>query len=237
MDALGRSAGKPPARPAYRLLGPAPGAILGPMTQSPAAVYFRDCDYASPLRRWLAALADFLLLALVLSVTWTALSFRYVPAEVRALPPSRQKQQRVNEHMQPVARPLFLSWMAGCFLYHVGVRRLGGRTVGHLLTGTRVVDAAGAAPSWQALARRFFIALPTVVFLGLPYLACARDPRRRAPHDVWSGTWVVRARAVPAGPARVAWRTRLLGAWPLSYADVEPAEAPIPEPLSTAAPA
>lgn len=192
------------------------------MSDVGSAVFFREEDYSRAGRRAVSAFVDFVLLMFLYSAVWAALSFEYVPKDVREMPPTRQKQKLVSKYMQPIARPLFFGWLAICYFYHVGLRRLSGRTFGHLLTGTRIVDAAGVEPSWKALTKRFAIAVPTVIFFGLPYLGCRKGPGHRAFHDIWCGTWVVRRSARPVGPARIVYQTKLLGTWLLTYTDVEP---------------
>jgi uncharacterized RDD family membrane protein YckC len=61
--------------------------------------------------------------------------------------------------------------------------------------------------------------------LGAGYVLCFKTPRRQAIHDRWSGTWLVRRRAEPIGPALSTYHTKLFGTFILTYTDVEPAPA------------
>lgn len=197
------------------------------MSEQDEAVYFSPTDYATTPRRIGAATMDALMLVLGLMVLGTIAQLIYVPRDVLLMPPSAEKQRLVAQHMKPIQRPAFLGWLSLCAAYHIGLRRLIGSTVGHMAMGQRLVDANGLTPSWRVLAKRFGLALPSVLFFGVSYVLCPRNPRRQAFHDRWAGTWVVRKRARIAGPAKLAYQTRLIGTVLLTYIDVEPAELPV----------
>lgn len=204
--------------------------ILANMSEQDAAVYYSPADYATTPRRIGAVTIDALLLILGLLVIGTIAQLIYVPRDVLRMPPSAEKQRLVAQHMKPIQRPASLGWLALCTAYHIGLRRLIGSTVGHMAMGQRLVDAQGLTPSWRVLAKRFGLAAPSVLFFGISYILCSRNPRRQAFHDRWAGTWVVKKRARIAGPAKLAYQTRLVGTILLTCIDVEPADVPeLPE--------
>jgi uncharacterized RDD family membrane protein YckC len=56
----------------------------------------------------------------------------------------------------------------------------------------------------------------------LTYSPCPTRPRRQAVHDRWSGTWMIRKKASPSGPAVALFQTLFLGTFPVRYLDLEP---------------
>ena len=109
--------------------------------------------------------------------------------------------------------------------YHVLARTTRGGTMGYRLAGIRWIDKTGRTPGIKTALRRFLIAMPSCLMIGAGYLLCFKTPRRQAVHDRWSGTWLVRRRAEPAGPALSTYNTKLFGTFVLTYTDVEPAPA------------
>ena len=118
--------------------------------------------------------------------------------------------------------PMMLSWLAlaaACLVFALATR---GGTVGSRVHRMRIVDKDGEPPSIIALAKRFLLALPGCLLLGATYFACRSSPTRQAGHDRWAATWLIRARAQPDGPAQVAYNTKLIGTFILTYIEVEP---------------
>lgn len=72
----------------------------------------------------------------------------------------------------------------------------GGQTVGMRAWRIRVVRDDGSALTWLRAAARFGLSVVSVLPAGLGVLWSAFDRDRRAWHDRWTGTRVVRA-AVP----------------------------------------
>lgn len=194
------------------------------MSETADAVIFARSDYASLRRRIAAALVDIGVVFAILIVLSTVAMWLVVPPEVWKAPKSPQRQRSISRHMRPINAQLLGGWMALCGLYHVGLRRTRGGTLGYRLARVRIVDARGETPPWRALGKRFLLGTPTVPFFGISYLLCRQNPKRQAFHDQWSGTWVVRRNASPAGPARRSYRTKLFGTYMLTYVDLEPAE-------------
>lgn len=193
-------------------------------TTSPA-VLFAPQDYASILRRIIAAAIDVGLMIVVLSAVGDAIVSKYVPESVAVMPPSPKRQELINKYVKPIQVQAVAGLLAFCAAYHIGLRRLRLGTLGYVLAGVRIVNAAGDTPGWTSLGKRFVLAVPLVGLFGVSYLICRQNPRRQAFHDQWSGTWVVRSSAKPVGPAKPAFQTKFLGPIFLTYLDLEPADA------------
>jgi hypothetical protein len=91
-----------------------------------------------------------------------------------------------------------------------------------------IVSMIAAVPA-RLLANNYPRAAGTVgiitIFLlvfALIYRPCQRDPRRQTFHDRWSGTWSIRKRAEPAGPAKPVHHAKLLGPFLVTHVDIEP---------------
>ena len=207
------------------------------MNPTPDAVYYTTSDYAHPARRIGAALVDFVVLFLVVWQFSTGVALLVALPDVKRLSntPEGQKQvdrqetkTQIKKSMKSIQVPAGLvAFVLLPAAYHIGLRRLRGGTPGYRVMGIRVVDRTGSTPGWRVLLRRFLIGTPMVLLLGAGYWQCPRDPKRQANHDRWSGTWVVRKKAEPAGPALTAYQTKLFGIYPLTYIDVEPAPATV----------
>ncbi len=206
------------------------------MAAEPNAVYYADADYASPARRAGAWSTDLLVLFVAFWALGIAAGLLYVPRELRTQTRTPETQKQISKHIKPAQVPLCLVWMAGVVFYHVALRRLRGGTLGYRIMGIRLIDKTGEAPAWRVLVKRFGLAILFIMPLGASYFRCRKSSKRQAMHDLFCGTWLVRKKARPAGPAMIAYLTRLLGTYPLGYIDVEPfvpvekADAPKDEP-------
>lgn len=187
-------------------------------------IVFKKEDYAAAPRRIAAAAVDLLAILLIYVGLWLGVSVFRVPADVRRMSDSPERQRAFRKHMAPVAPYVSLTWLASIFAYHVGLRRTRGGTPGHRLLGHRLVDAYGETPSTKSLFKRFLIAAPLVPMFGLPYLACARTKNRQAFHDTWCGTYVVRKNAASPRSAKLTYQTQMLGTFLMTQVDVEPAD-------------
>ncbi|MFQ5502601.1 MAG: RDD family protein [Phycisphaerae bacterium] len=187
------------------------------------AVYYAPKDYASIPRRIASFLLDILVVVFLIAVVSSAVQVSLVPMDVNAMPRSPEKQKLIKQYLKPARVPMVLGWFVLVVAYHVVLRTTRGGTLGYRLTRIRLVDMTGRVPALKALLRRFLLAVPGCLLFGATYLNCLRNPTRRAGHDQWSGTWLVRTRAEPAGPARPVYQTRLFGTFLLTFVDVEPA--------------
>ena len=68
----------------------------------------------------------------------------------------------------------------------------GGQTIGMRAWRLRVVSADGAPLTWRRALARFLLALCSLAALGLGYVWCAIDARRRGWHDIACRSTVVR---------------------------------------------
>jgi uncharacterized RDD family membrane protein YckC len=219
------------------------------MTTQPNAVYFAPHDYAPVTRRFGAFLVDLVALYLLAVVLAIPIGYLLLP---RGLPstPDTPPPQVLSKYTKIV---FTLGGLLGGVPYHIALRRSRGGTLGYRLLGIRLVDQTGHPPSWRVLGKRFvlavILAIPCLFFLPLvaSYLYALKHPRRQTGHDFWSGTWLVRKNARPAGPALTAYNSKLLGTLLLNYIDVEPyvpehppttneATTPEPDPTPAASP-
>jgi uncharacterized RDD family membrane protein YckC len=156
-------------------------------------VYFRTEDYASFWRRLLADVIDVFAVALV----WTTLTI----VLLSAFPSSE------------TTLDLTLATCTGTtFCYLVVLKRSKIRTAGYRAAGVRIVGLDGKTASWSALVLRLvFVPLgPFNWFLDLIWLA--GDPHRQALRDKFAHTYVVKAKAEPAGDGSIVFRhTRFAG--------------------------
>ncbi len=187
-------------------------------------VYYANADYAGPLRRLIAWFIDVVVLIVILNAAAAAAQLAVVPMDVLKMPPSGERQRLVNKHMRPVQAPVLGGYLLLFASYHVLLRRTRFGTVGYRLTGIRIVDETGESPSLKKLGKRFLIAIPFTMPLGASYLKCRGNPKRQSVHDQICGTWVIRRRAHPAGPAQLAHQMKLVGLFIIHYIDVEPFE-------------
>ena len=193
------------------------------MNPAPDAVYFAPKDYASPARRIGSFLIDLLVIVFLFIGIGIAAEFAVVPKRVWTMPPSAEKQKLTKHYIKPLQVPLTLAWLGLVVAYHLLLRLTRGGTLGYRLMRIRLVDKTGRTPQIKTVFKRFLIALPACMPLGVGYLLCFKTPKRQAIHDRWSGTWLVRCAAVLAGPALTAYNTKLVGTFVLTYIDVEPA--------------
>lgn len=199
--------------------------ILPPMTTGCDYVLFAPTDYAGLPRRIAAMLVDLVIVIAAVSGISSAVAARVVPPDVWKITHRAERQRKMNDAMRPVQLPTSLGCLGFAMAYHVLGRTLRDGTIGYRISGVRLVDAAGRTPPLRVLFKRFLMAVPFTLFLGASYFSVGKSPRRQSTHDQWSGTWVVRKAAVPIGPAKPAYQTKLLGTMLFTWLDLEPADA------------
>lgn len=86
----------------------------------------------------------------------------------------------------------FLALVGVTFLYAGLSWRFGGQTLGMRAWRLRAVDAAGDAPGWGAIARRFAVGIVSLAVAGLGFVWVLIDRERRSWHELASGTLTVR---------------------------------------------
>ncbi|QDV91406.1 RDD family protein [Phycisphaerae bacterium RAS2] len=208
------------------------------MTNGCDYILFAPSDYAGLSRRLIALVIDLAIVIAGVSGISSAVAARVVPPDVWQVTNRAERQRKMNEAMRPVQLPTTLGCVAFAVIYHVLGRTLRGGTIGYRIAGIRLVDAAGRTPPLAVLFKRFLMAVPFTLLLGASYSSVRRKLRRQTTHDQWSGTWVVRKAAVPIGPAKPAYQTKLLGTMLFTWLDLEPVDAAPADnapPLSAAA--
>ena len=152
-----------------------------PETDKPRGVYFATDDHAGLARRAVGGLIDLA----ALWVTWNLVyAAWYVARTAFDLP-------------APVGLPV-AAFLLLCWAYLAPLKRSRLRTLGYRLTGVRVVDLRGRPPSLLAMTIRYASFSMTQIAL-VDLLWIPTNPSRQKIGDVVAGTYVVRARAVPAG--------------------------------------
>lgn len=137
----------------------------------------------TPASLWLrlaAAIYDlFPLLALWMATAGIALLVTH--GEVDVAHPSLAYRLALRSALFAVTAGYFVvSWMRG------------GQTIGMRAWRLRVVDANGNALPWQRCVLRFLVACVSLSVIGLGFLWCLFDARKRAWHDIAARSVLVR---------------------------------------------
>jgi len=157
------------------------------------AVWFFPSDYAGFWRRLAVGLVDATVVVILLLI---------VTVTVALLDPMGQVSDV----------PLVAGWAALIYGYLVLLKGSCVRTVGYRLAGVRIVDACGRPPGLGALTVRLGFGVLWPLNLVLDALWIPFDRRKQSLRDQFARTYVVRANARPAGPARVVLRScRVMG--------------------------
>jgi uncharacterized RDD family membrane protein YckC len=135
----------------------------------------------APLLRRLAALSYDLLLLVALMLCFTLLVVVVAAALGRSVPPG-------SVWFQLSVTALVAGFFCGFWVY-------GGQTLGMRAWRIRVVRDDGANLTWAQAIARFVAALVAVLPAGLGIWWSALDDARRAWHDRWTRTRVVRTNA------------------------------------------
>jgi uncharacterized RDD family membrane protein YckC len=143
-------------------------------------VYYSQQDYASLSRRFMIMAIDIPILALI----WIAMVFIW---------------ELANPDWEELPASLTYIWLAIAYLYLSILRCFEKRTLGNILTGTRIVNLKGISPSLFQMTFRFLILVlgPINFFVDLFWLA--GDPNKQTLRDKFAGTYVIRKNAKPLG--------------------------------------
>ena len=169
------------------------------------SVVFADSDYVGLFRRFVIVAVD----GLVVGLMWPLLAWLWY---------------RVIE---PVGEPydqLMWSWIGFIYLYLAILKSTRVRTLGLWITGSRVVDHRGKAPSFVRMTFRLLLWLlgPVNPIVDLFWLSS--DRHRQTVRDKFAGTYVVRRYAVPVGQGkRKAAYYNLMGATVIFW-EIQPEE-------------
>ncbi|MCZ6698746.1 MAG: RDD family protein [Planctomycetota bacterium] len=203
------------------------------MAGQPDAVYFHDEDYAPIGRRIGAFLLDhvflFIMLIVIEMAVFTA-STAFAPPDLQVRLADTDPIERKKAINDWLASDEGMAWIFNAFyawlvfgvVYYIVFRRLRGGTLGYRIAGIRLVDKTGSSPSFARLTGRFVFAAIVTFPLGVSYGLCLTDRRRQSFHDRWCGTWMVRKRALPAGPAATEHAGFVLGSYMFNYPVMEP---------------
>ena len=178
----------------------------GERSSSLQAVWFFPSDYVGFWRRLAVELVDGVVIVVVLLV---------VTATVVLLDPAEE----LNDATLAV---LVSGWAVFIYGYFVVLKRSRVNTVGYRLARVRIVDAYGRPPGHGALTLRLSFGLLGPFNVILDMLWIPSDRHKQAPRDKFAHTYVVKANAEPAGPARVVFRTYSIMGMSFVFQDVEP---------------
>jgi uncharacterized RDD family membrane protein YckC len=151
-------------------------------------VYFRREDYAS---FWLRVLVDLIDFA-VIGTAWAGLIVLSAVID--------------DSFTKTTFDLLLLALAAMAILYFVVLKRSRFRTLGYRVGRVRIVGLNGDTPSYFALLMRLMFATlgPFNWFLDLVWLS--NDAHRQALRDKFANTYVIKAKAQPAGWGRIILR-------------------------------
>lgn len=182
----------------------------------------------------IAFIIDLFFILLLLSAMLTAALYP-MPPEYKArldAAPDMAARNAINQELYaiPAIRQRRVTtarfWLVLSVAYHVALRRTRGGTLGYRIARIRLINSENQPPSWRVLTKRFFLGMALAGPFGASYLLCLRSPKRQALHDRLCNTWMVRSRAVPAGPGTEVHQLQLLSSWAIRYIDVEPLNNP-----------
>jgi uncharacterized RDD family membrane protein YckC len=173
---------------------------------SPPAVWFFPSDYAGFWRRLAVELTDSVVIVVALLVTTVTVAL-LDPAE---------------DLSDATLAVLVTCWVVLIYGYFVVLKRCGFNTVGYRLTGVRIVDAYGRPPGLGALTLRLSFGLLGPINVILDMLWIPTDRHKQALRDKLAHTYVIKASAEPAGPARIVSRTHHIMGMSFVFQDVEP---------------
>ena len=179
---------------------------VGERPSSLPAVWFFPSDYVGFWRRLAVELVDSVVIVVVL-VAVTATVVLLDPAE---------------ELSDATAAVLISCWAAFIYGYFVVLKHSRFGTVGYRLARVRIVDACGRPPGLGALTLRLSFGLLGPFNVILDMLWIPSDRHKQALRDKFAHTYVIKANAEPAGPARVVFRTHYIMGMSFVFQDVEP---------------
>jgi uncharacterized RDD family membrane protein YckC len=166
-----------------RDIGRAPHAIIAPLN-FPTGVYFLREEYAPFWVRVLVDLIDLAVFSVACGVL-TMLVTIYVPFTKTTL------------------NLLLLMCITVALLYFVVLKRSNFRTLGYRLGRVRITGLDGEPPSYGALIFRLMFSMLGPFNWALDLIWASNDVHRQALRDKLANTYVVKAKAQPAGRGRI----------------------------------
>ena len=181
------------------------------------AVWFFPSDYAGFWRRLAIALADSAVIAgsYVTFADVTAVVLLVATTTVVLLDPAEELSDALLAWLIP-------GWLLLIYGYFVVLKCSRFTTVGYRLAGVRIVDSLGRRPGLSALTLRLSFGLIGPLNVILDALWIPFDRHKQALRDKFANTYVVKATAEPAGPARIVFRTYDVMGMSFVFQDVEP---------------
>jgi uncharacterized RDD family membrane protein YckC len=178
----------------------------GDRPSSKPAVWFFPSDYVGVWRRLAVELVDSVVIVVGLVV---------VTATVVLLDP--------GEDLSDTTLAVVIScWAVLIYGYFVVLKRSRLTTVGYRLAGVRILDASGRPPRLGAMTLRLSFGLLGPFNIVLDMLWIPFDRHKQTLRDKLAHTYVVKANAEPAGPARIVVRTYSILGMSFVFQDVEP---------------
>ncbi len=101
--------------------------------------------------------------------------------------------QKENTDYTPVLDGYFfqLGWLFTIVGFYSFFWHNAGQTVGMRAWKIRIQNEKGLRPGYMTCVFRFFLSIPSLLFLGLGYFYAILDPKRRGLHDLISKTETV----------------------------------------------
>lgn len=176
-------------------------------TVGPQAVCFSGEDYAGFWRRVAVELVDLFTAGIILIAVTTII--------VLAAPANAQS-----------GGVFLVCWAASIYWYFVIVKHSRFNTLGYRLARVRIVDVYGRPPSLSALSLRLLFAVVGPFNIALDIFWIPSDRCKQSLRDKLAHTYVVKANAQPAGPARIVYRQYYLMTMSFTFQEVEPLGSP-----------
>ena len=112
--------------------------------------------------------------------------------------------------------------LLSAYTYFVIVKHSRFCTLGYRLGRVRIVDVRGELPSWGALSLRLLFAVFGPINFVIDMLWIPSDPCKQSLRDKLTHTYVVKAGARAAGPARLVYRNYYLLGMAFVFREIEP---------------
>jgi uncharacterized RDD family membrane protein YckC len=162
------------------------------MTEAAASVHFAAGDYAGFWRRLVVEIID------VVAVVALLVALAGVAGIVADDPDAAPSDDTVVV--------ILVSWAVLVYAYFVFLKRSHFGTLGYRLCRVRLVDAWSRPPGFGPLNLRLLFAVIGPINIVLDMLWIPSDPWKQSLRDKFARTYVVRAGAQAAGPARLVYR-------------------------------
>ncbi len=143
-------------------------------------VYYKDSEYASLIKRLAIIFIDSIVLmifGIMLVGIWLIIS----------------------DNIEEISINLIYIWIVISYIYMSVIRIFGVRTLGNVLTSTKVVNLQGKNPSLFQMSFRFFMLMLGPINFFLDFLWLTNDPYKQTLRDKLAATYVINKNAIPIG--------------------------------------